>query len=395
MRTDEGSWAAGHPDYQRHEAIFFEVGAETGALFAVFLHQSRRGQPQGGVRHWRFSSLESFLCDGLRLSLGMSRKSALAGLWWGGGKGLIAQQEGPLWRDPGYRRSLYGEFGRFVTSLRGSFIAGEDAGTTPTDIAELYRHTRYASCVPCEVGGSGNPSDMTSAGVVCAMEAALEFRGLGTLEGKTIAMQGTGNVGSFMNGRLFDKGVARIMATDLSPERRDELLDHFGDRPLDVRLVEPGDVAVLAEPCDILAPNGLGGALNAKTIPSIQAKIVCGAANNQLADERRDDARLAERGITCVPDYVANRMGIVSCCNEQYGVLPDDPFVQRHLDPSWGNSVHQVTRGVLKRAESRATTPLAAANELADERARDPHPIWGHRARQIIESLARDHWERG
>ena len=115
--------ASGSLAYRQHEVLFLAVGPESGALFGIFLHQSRRGQPQGGVRYWPFPSVEAFLLDGLRLSLGMSRKSALAGLWWGGGKGLIARQPGEDWSDPGYRRALYGEFGRFVTSLRGCFAA--------------------------------------------------------------------------------------------------------------------------------------------------------------------------------------------------------------------------------------------------------------------------------
>ncbi len=386
--------ASGSLAYRQHEVLFLAVGPESGALFGIFLHQSRRGQPQGGVRYWPFPSVEAFLLDGLRLSLGMSRKSALAGLWWGGGKGLIARQPGEDWRDPGYRRALYGEFGRFVTSLRGCFVAGEDAGTTPLDLAEIHRQTRWATCVPPEVGGSGNPSDMTAAGVVCAMEAALDVREMESLAGKTIAMQGAGNVGTFMIGRLLDKGVAKILATEISQESRETLLDLYGDRALEVRKVEPGDDSILAEPCDILAPNALGGTLHPKSIASIRASVVCGAANNQLANDARDSRLLAERGITAVPDYVANRMGIVSCCNEQYGLLPGDPAVQRHLGRDWEESVYNVTLRVLERARARGTTPIVTANELADERAREAHPLWGHRTRQIIDSLVADHWER-
>lgn len=375
------------PDYRDHEAVFLSTGEETGALFGVFIHRTARGQAQGGVRHWPYPTLASFLDDGLRLSLGMGRKCALAGLWWGGGKALIARQPGAQWRDPAYRCRVYADFGRFVTALRGCYVTAEDAGTTPVDMEEIYRHTRFVTCVPSELGGSGNPSGMTAMGVVCAMEAALDVLGLGDLEGKRVAMQGAGNVGSFMIERLLAKGVERIVATELSAERRAALLDHFSDPRLTVRQVDADDSAILAEPCDILAPNALGGVLGPKTIPSIQARIVCGAANNQLLDDEVDAVRLADRGVLYVPDYVANRMGIVACCNEHAGNLPEDPEVLRHLDRRAPDSVYQVTRGILEQARAAGTHPVAVANRIADERSQEPHPVWGHRARAIIRSL--------
>lgn len=380
-------------DYQAHEAIFLEAGAETGALLGVFVHQTRRGQAQGGLRHWRYTTLETFVRDGLRLSLAMGRKCALAGLWWGGGKGVIARPETADARDAGYRRAVYADFGRFVSSLRGCYVTAEDVGTTPADMAEVSRHTRFATCIPEEVGGSGNPSAMTAEGVVVAMEAALRFCDLGDLAGKRIAMQGGGNVGAFMIERLLARQVARIDVAEISEQQRTLLLDRFGGEPVEVAFVERGDRAFLATPCDILAPNALGGVLDPKTIPSLQARIVCGAANNPLADDERDARLLAERGITYVPDFVANRMGIVACSNEQYGSLPNDPDIQRHLDPDSGDSIQQAVARILDRAEREGTTPVAAANALADERSAELHPIWGHRAQLVIEALVRGDWE--
>ncbi len=383
-------------DFLQHEAVFLQIGPETGALFGAFIHCTRRGQAQGGLRHWPYPNLEAYLRDGLRLAVGMGRKASLAGLWWGGGKGVIArqsdEQSGEQFRDPEYRKLLYGEYGDFVSSLHGAYLTAEDAGTTPHDMATVYQHTRFMSCAPIRVGGSGNPSISTAAGVVGAQEAALDFLGRGTLKDKRIAMQGTGNVGSAMIGMLLEKGVRSIIASELSLDARAALLDCYADAPLEVRLVEPGDVSILAEPCDILVPNALGGVLNPETIPKIEARIVCGSANNQLLDDARDGLGLLEHGITYVPDFVANRMGIVNCGNEQYGRLSGDPAIERHLGREWENSIHVVTQRVLERSQREGITPVEAANRGADEAMRELHPIWEHRAWDIIQSLVRDEW---
>ncbi|MFV8756762.1 Glu/Leu/Phe/Val family dehydrogenase [Nannocystaceae bacterium ST9] len=382
-------------DFHRHEGVFLAVGPETGALFGAFVHTSVRGQAAGGLRHWPYANLDNFVRDGLRLSLGMARKNALAGLWWGGGKGIIARQPGDRFKDPGYRRALYREYGSFTTSLRGLYITAEDVGTTPPDVAAVFETTRYAISIPPSVGGSGNPSPATAKGVVCAMEAALAHQGKGTLAGKTIAMQGAGNVAAFMIEELLAREVGKVIATDITEERCAEVRARFAGRPVEVRLAAPGDDSILAEPCDILAPCALGAVLNPTTIPTIKAPIVCGAANNQLLDDRRDDQALAARGIVYVPDYVANRMGIVNCANEQYGSLPHDPAIERHFGREWDNSVFVITRAVLERAAKDGITTATAANRMADEACTLPHPIWGQRGKAILAALVAEGWGAG
>ena len=371
------------------------MGPETGALFGVFVHSTVRGQGQGGLRNWPYDRLENFLRDGLRLSLGMSRKSGLAQLWWGGGKGVIARPSGESWRDPAWRRMLYREYGQFTTSLRGCYITAEDVGTKPDDMATVFETTRYATCVPAAVGGSGNPSGATALGVVSAMEAALDVTGLGAIEGKTVAIQGAGNVAGFMIEALLERGVGRVVASDINAERCEELRAQHADAPVEIRTVTRDDDGILAEPCDVLAPSALGGVLNSETIPTLQAPIVCGAANNQLLDDSADDAALAERGIVYVPDFVANRMGIVNCANEMYGQVPSDPHFDRHFDREWEHSIFAVTKKVLERARAAGVTTSDAANELADEACRVPHPIWGHRGWKIVEGLTADDWAGG
>lgn len=379
-------------DFHQHEGLFLAVGPETGALQLAFVHKTVRGQAAGGLRHWPYARLEDILRDGLRLSLGMSRKNALAGLWWGGGKGIVARQSGDRYRDPGYRRTLYREYGAFTTSLRGLYITAEDVGTTPDDVAAVFETTRFAISIPPAVGGSGNPSPATAKGVVCAMEGVLDHTGKGSLAGKTIAMQGAGNVATFMIHELLARDIGKVIATEISAERCEELRQRFAGKPVEIRHTAPGDKSIFSEPCDIFAPNALGGVLGPETIPLIAAPIVCGAANNQLLDDRRDDRALAERNILYVPDFVANRMGIVNCANEQYGHLPNDPAIERHFSRDWDNAVFVVTKRILAHAEREGTTTSIAANTLADEACKVPHPMWGHRGAEIIAGLLADGW---
>ncbi len=384
------------PDFDAHEAVFLEVGRESGALFGAFLHRTQRGQAQGGLRRWHYETLADFLRDGLRLARAMGRKNALAGLWWGGGKGLIAR---PLdernTRDPEFRRLLYCEYGDFVSSLRGAYVTAEDAGTTPQDVACVFERTRFATCIPPEFGGSGNPSRATAVGVVCAMEAALDFLGLGSLSGKRVAMQGGGNVGAFMLECLLEKDVKGIVVSEISSERVQWLRSRFADARVSVRACAPGDNSILAENCDVLAPNALGEVIRPETIPILAARVVCGGANNPLADDERDGEALRARGICYVPDFVCNRMGIVSCANEQYGRVSNDPDSERQLGRDYENSIWNSVQRVLRRAEEESVTPFAAADRLAAELSREPHPIFGHRTRRIVAGLIADHWERG
>jgi glutamate dehydrogenase/leucine dehydrogenase len=383
---------AEEPDYDRHEAIFLEVGPQSGALYGAFLHDTLRGQGQGGLRCWRYASTGDFLRDGLRLAQGMGRKSALAGLWWGGGKGVIADPGAGFLRDPTRRRRIFAEYGRFVTSLHGCYVTAEDVGTQPDDMRVLFENTRFATCIPEDLGGSGNPAPMTAAGVVCAIEAALAWLEAGDLDGKAIAMQGAGNVSAHMIPALLERGVSRLVASETSAERRAALLDHTGDARLEIRLVEPGDASILAVPCDVLVPNALGGVLGPKTIPELRTQLVCGAANNVLEDDDRDGRALAARGISLVPDFIANRLGIVACCDEHAGRVHPDPRIEAQLGRDDPHGIHQVVQRVLGRARDTGETPVAAANALADEAIGEPHPIRGDRSRRIIASLLEGGW---
>lgn len=379
-------------DFLDHEGLFFEVGAQSGALLTAFVHRTARGQAAGGLRHWPYGTLEALVRDGLRLALGMTRKNAMAGLWWGGGKGIIARRDDVDWRDRSYRDLVYAEYGRFVSSLGGCYITAEDAGTTPTDMRAVFSATRHTTCIRPEVGGSGNPSGPTALGVVSAMEAALDVRGEGTLEGKRIAMQGAGNVATFMMKALLERGVASIVASDINETRLAQLRAEFEGAPVELRHCAPEDLSIFETPCDVFAPNALGGVLNPQTIERLKTNIVCGAANNQLLDDRRDMDALVARDILYVPDFVANRMGIVNCANEAYGHVPNDPVIAQHLGRDWEQSVFNATRRVLLQAKAQGQTTAAAANALADELSQQLHPVWPNRGQQIIEGLVTSGW---
>ncbi|MBV1857026.1 MAG: hypothetical protein KUG77_01350 [Nannocystaceae bacterium] len=379
-------------DFLDHEGVFFEVGGESGALLTAFVHRTRRGQAAGGLRHWPYPTLGALVRDGLRLAVGMTRKNAMAGLWWGGGKGIVARRDDVDWRDRGYRDLVYAEYGRFVSSLGGCYVTAEDAGTTPPDMQAVFAGTRHTTCIPADQGGSGNPSGPTATGVVCAMEAALDVAQQGTLAGKRIAMQGAGNVATFMMSALLERGVASIVASDINESRIAELRSRFEGAPVELRHCSPDDLSIFETPCDVFAPNALGGVLNPSTIERLHTGIVCGAANNQLLDDRRDMDALVRREITYVPDFVANRMGIVNCANEAYGHVPNDPAIARHLQRDWGQSVFNMTRRVLLRAQQTGTTTAEAANALADDLGAQLHPIWPLRGQQIIEGLVENGW---
>ena len=385
--------AADRRDFDRHEGVFAQVAPDTGTLQGAFVHRTCRGQAAGGVRFWRYDTVEDWLRDGLRLAKGMTQKNALAGLWWGGGKGVMVRETAPDLGDPAVRRRVYEEYGEFMTSLRGCYVTAEDVGTSVEDMAAVFSRTRFTTCIPPELGGSGNPSVPTARGVLRGMEAALHHLGMGTLEGKSVAIQGLGHVGAPLVDFLVEKGVARIVGADIDPGLvRAAAERHPG--VVEARVVDRDDFSILHEEVDVVAPCATGGVLNPRTIPGIRARIVCGAANNQLEDMDRDDLLLLERGVLYMPDFLVNRMGIVNCADEQYGYVTDDPAIERHLGDDWDNGIYRLSLAILAEAEEKRVPPARIARRLADQRSLETHPIWGHRGIQIIRSLVASDWAR-
>lgn len=382
-------------DYESHEGIFIQIGSESGTLQAAFIHNTTRGQAQGGTRFWSYQSVFDFFFDGIRLSRGMTYKNALAGLWWGGGKGIIALPVNQNIHDRNYREKIFHDYGRMVAGLKGCYITAEDVGTTTEDMDMIFNCNRFITCIPDEKGGSGNPSRLTATGVVRGMEGALHVLGSGNLEGKTIAIQGAGNVARFLVSDLLEKKVKQIIITDIFQESLDKTRRQFGSSPMiEYRLTTPDQDMILAEKVDIIAPCATGGILNDRSIPLIQAPIICGAANNQLKDEKKHSRMVKDRQIIYVPDFLTNRMGIVNCANEQYGYVFPDPAIERHLNYEWENSVFVLTCRVVHESLLGDRTTLEIALQLAREKAAELHPIWGNRAHLIIASLRTQEWEK-
>lgn len=288
-----------------HEEVVFWADKETGLKAIVAIHNTTLGPALGGCRMWPYATEEEALLDVLRLAEGMTYKSSVAGLNLGGGKAVIIG-------DPARDKSeaLFRAFGRLVDSLNGRYITAEDVGTTVDDMACVRRETRHVVGLPPggKRQGSGDPSPLTAFGVYRGMKACCQACfGADSLAGLTVAIQGLGKVGADLARRLVVDG-AKVIAAELDARRAGELAGELG-----LQLVPPDEIYGVA--CDIFAPCALGAVLNDETIPRLRCRIVAGAANNQLAEERHG-FELAERNILYAPDYVINAGGIISVTSE-------------------------------------------------------------------------------
>jgi leucine dehydrogenase len=379
-------------DFIEHEGWFCKISEEYDMLLGAFVHRTNRGQAAGGVRYWSYDTIEDYFRDGLRLGAGMTFKNALAGLWWGGGKGVIAHNSELDKMNPEVRKKIYREYGFFISSLNGCYVTAEDVGTSVEDMSNIFLGTRFTTCIPPECGGSGNPSVPTARGIISGMEAALEFLKNGSLEGKKVATQGLGHVGEPLIQFLFNKNVRKIIGTDINPDHVNSIKKKFAGKNLDCRLVDKNDLSIFSEECDIFSPNATGAILKKETISLLKTKIICGAANNQLEDMQSDGKLLHDMGVIYVPDFLTNRMGIVTCANEQYGYVNNDPLIQDHFSRNLNHSIYNRTKQVLKESRERNIPTAEIALKTAEELSRVNHPIFGHRGKEIIKSLVQNNW---
>lgn len=328
-----------HPAAE-HELVVMGEDDDAGYRGIIAIHSTRLGPAVGGTRLWRYGSADEALTDALRLSRGMSYKNAVAGLPMGGGKAVI-MADGAI----SSRERLFTAHGRFVETLDGRYITAEDVGTSHADMAIVKRQTPH-------VAGLRDPSPVTAHGVVRAMLAAAGYRWGGErLEGRTIALQGCGNVGAALARELRTAG-ANLVVCDVDPKRARRCAAETG-----ATMVAPDDVYdVLA---DVFAPCALGGTLNSATIPRLRCALVVGAANNQLA-EPADADRLAARGILYAPDYVANAGGVIDGARDICGW--SDARVGAAVE-----AISDTLRDILARAAKEGITPAAAADRRAEQ----------------------------
>jgi leucine dehydrogenase len=269
----------------------------------IVLHSTNLGPAAGGCRLWDYPTADAMATDAYRLAEGMSYKNAIAGLPFGGGKAVLRRPNRPF-----DRQRLFEAFGRAVEALAGDYITAEDIGTSVVDMAAAAKSTRYVAGLPAVANRpGGDPSPWTAHGVFLSMAHAVE-RHLGRpLSDCTVAIQGVGHVGSALAEMLNHAG-ARLLVADVDGRNVARTVAATGGRAVD-------HIAILSAKADVFAPCALGAILSDRTIGSLKAKVVCGAANNQL-ETPEDGARLADRGILYAPDYVVNAGGIINVAAE-------------------------------------------------------------------------------
>jgi leucine dehydrogenase len=334
-----------------YEDVLVTNGRRSGAVIAIAVHSTVLGPALGGARLWHYESTKAALDDAMRLARAMTYKAAAAGLPLGGGKGVICapRPEAPAGEE---RRAILLDFGDAVEALAGRYVTAEDVGTSAADMAVIAERTSHVVGLPPEQGGSGDPSQITARGVLAAMRACLAHRtGSQSLVGKRVCVVGAGHVGTHL-ARMLADGGAELVISDIDPERRSLA------RRLGAAWVEPAKAKTAA--CDLLAPCALGEAVDRSSLSTLRCGIVCGSANNVLADERLAEA-LAARRILYAPDFIANAGGLISVYGELHGL--DRAEVLRLVD-----EIGPTLERILATAAETPTTPLAAARELARAR---------------------------
>ena len=334
-----------------HESLVIRRGRRSGQHVIVAIHSTALGPALGGVRLWRYAAAIDGVRDAMRLARGMTFKAAASGIDLGGGKGVICA---PLGATPTgcERRDLLLDFADLVQSLEGSYVTAEDVGISPADLVVIRERTDHVTGLPPEQGGSGDPSPFTALGVEAAMRACASDRfGSAELAGRRIVIAGLGHVGAKLARRLVASGV-ELAVSDIDPAKR-RLAAAIG-----AEWLQPEE-EMIAE-SDILAPCALGGAIDEANLPLLRCEVVCGSANNQLADESLAE-ELAERGILYAPDFVVNAGGLINVYREIRGYSGEDA---RRLVLA----IEDNLAGVLATARERAITPLEAAREVARQR---------------------------
>jgi len=328
-----------------HEEIVMCSDPSVGYKGILAVHSTKLGPALGGTRFWQYATDEDAITDALRLSRGMTYKNAVAGLHLGGGKSIIIGDN-----KTRNREKIFRAHGRFVQTLGGRYITAEDVGTSTKDMSYVQMETKHVAGL---AGKSGDPSPVTAHGVFRAVQASANRKwGSDSLEGKTVAIQGCGSVGSYLAKELHEAG-ARLIVSDIDAAKTEKVSKATGAK------VVKGN-AIFTAVADIFSPCALGGIINDKTIPKLKVEIVAGGANNQLLEERHGD-ELQRRGILYAPDYVANAGGVINVYGEVAGW-----DAQRALDKA--DDIYDTILKVFDIAEAKKIPTYEEADRLAELR---------------------------
>jgi len=330
-----------------HEKVLVGRDSESGYRGIIAIHSTALGPAVGGTRFWHYASEDEALTDALRLSRGMTYKTAVAGLPLGGGKAIIIGDN-----KTRNREAILRAHGRFVETLGGRYVTAEDVGTSPADMEIVRLETRHVAGL---LGQSGDPSPYTARGVFRAMQAsAKHLWNSDNLSGVAVAVQGCGHVGYHLAKMLHAVG-AKLIVTDVNRDSVSRVVNELA-----AETVQPSDITRVR--ADIFAPCALGGVINDQTIPELKAQIVSGAANNQLLEERHGEM-LRERNILYAPDYVANAGGVFNGCTELLGW--DAARAAKKID-----EIYDTILTIFENAKALGITTNKAADKLAEDRLR-------------------------
>ena len=332
-----------------HKKVVFCNDKDSGLKAIIAIHDTTLGPALGGTRMFNYSSEAEALADVLRLSKGMTYKSAITGLNLGGGKAVIIGDSRQLKSE-----ALMRSFGKFIHNLNGEFITAAELGTTTKDMEFIRMETKYVTGVPESMGGAGDPAPYTAQGVFLGIKAcAKEVFGTDMLAGKSVVVQGIGKVGEHLVALLRQENV-QVYISDINEDRLQEVARKYKAKPLSAD-------KIFTTAADIYAPCALGATLNDKTIKNMKFAIIAGSANNQLADEDKHGQLLLDKGILYAPDYLINAGGLINCYSELTGYGK-----KRTIQLT--ENIYQATRDVIQLSKQEKIPTNLAAGRLAENR---------------------------
>ncbi|GAA3767695.1 Leu/Phe/Val dehydrogenase [Streptomyces chiangmaiensis] len=334
-----------------HEQVVLCQDRATGLKAVIAIHSTALGPALGGTRFYPYATEEAAVADALNLARGMSYKNAMAGLDHGGGKAVIIGDPERIKTE-----ELLQAYGRFVVSLGGRYVTACDVGTYVADMDVVARVCPWTTGRSPENGGAGDSSVLTAYGVFQGMRASAQYLwGDPTLRGRKVGVAGVGKVGHYLVGHLLEDG-AQVVITDVRPDAVRRVTDAHPE----VTVAADTDALIRTEGLDIYAPCALGGALNDESVQVLTAKVVCGAANNQLAHPGVEKD-LADRGILYAPDYVVNAGGVIQVADELHGFDFDRCKAK-------ASKIFDTTLAIFARAKEDGIPPAAAADRIAEQR---------------------------